>query len=67
MKENKKETQKQTSKSKYRAVNPEQFKEWFTSAKPKYKELCDGSSVELDESNSSVKSWISNKIIIKEN
>ena len=67
MKEKKKESNKQSGKTKYKAVNPKQFKEWFTDVKPGYKELSEGMAVELDESDATVKSWLSNKIIKKEN
>ena len=67
MKESKKDLSKKTSKIKYKASNPQQFKEWFNSNKPYYKELCKGEAVEVDLKNKTVKSWIDNKIIIKEN
>ena len=58
---------KTTNGNIYTAVNPKQFKEWFTDVKPGYKELSEGMAVELDESDATVKSWLSNKIIKKEN
>ena len=64
MKESKKDLNK---KVKYKASNPKQFKEWCGENKPYYKELCKGEAVEVDLKNKTVKSWINNKIIIKEN
>ena len=41
-------------------------KEKTNKSKPKYKELCNGESVELDENNKHVSAWLNNNIIIKE-
>ena len=50
----------------YKASDPEQFTSMYNDVCPKYKELCEGESVELDESNKIVKNWLLNNIIIKE-
>ena len=51
---------------KYKAVNPKQFKSWYSDQVPCYAELSKGESVELDTENKNVKDWLNNKIIIKE-
>ena len=53
--------------NKYKAVNPDQFAEWYNDTVPKYNELCKGEPVSLDKGNKIVKDWISNNIITKEN
>ena len=55
------------SKPKYKAVNPEQFANMYNDTAPKYDELCKGESVSLDMSNRTVKDWLINNIITKEN
>ena len=57
---------KKTTSTKYKAVNPSQFKEWYTDQAPSYTELSKGESVELNVNNATVKDWLSNNIIIKE-
>ena len=54
------------SKPKYKAVDPKQFAASYIDIVPKYKELCNGESVELDENNKHVSAWLNNNIIIKE-
>ena len=51
------------SKSKYKAVNPKEFASMYNDIVPKYKELCNGDSVELDKKNKHVSSWLSNNTI----
>ena len=48
---------------KYKAVNATWFKESFNSIVPKYEKLSKGESVELDENNKHVVSWLLNKVI----
>ena len=55
-----------SSKPKYKAVDPKQFSASYIDIVPKYKELCNGESVELDENNKHVSAWLNNNIIIKE-
>ena len=57
---------KSLTKPKYKATNPEGFKETYSDFVPCYVELSDGESVELDTKNKHVISWLVNKIIIKE-
>ena len=52
--------------NKYKAVNPDQFAEWYNDTVPKYENLCKGESVSLDKGNKTVQDWIRNNIIIKE-
>ena len=52
-----------SSKPKYKAVNPKEFAEMHNDIVPRYKELCDGEAVELDENNKTVIGWLYNKII----
>ena len=54
------------SKPKYKAVNPKEFAASYIDIVPKYKELCNGESVELDENNKHVSAWLNNNIIVKE-
>tara|TARA_R110002020_G_scaffold183425_3_gene379774 strand:+ start:392 stop:598 length:207 start_codon:yes stop_codon:yes gene_type:complete len=61
---NKKVVQK--GPDKYKAVNPTKFSAMFTEMSPFYNELCKGESVVLDLENNQVKSWLMNKIIVKE-
>ena len=51
---------------KYKAVNPSNFKAWYSETVPGYSELSKGESVELDAKNKHVINWLDNKIIIKE-
>lgn len=57
---------KKNKKVTYKASDLEQFSSMYTDVCPKYKELCEGKSVELDENNKIVKDWLYNKIIVKE-
>ena len=52
--------------TKYKAANPQQFKEWYTDSVPFYSELCKGESVKLDIKNRVVQDWLNNNLIIKE-
>ena len=61
-----KTTKISNSKPKYKAVDPKQFSASYIDIVPKYKELCNGESVELDENNKHVSAWLNNNIIIKE-
>ena len=61
-----KTTKTSNSKPKYKAVDPKQFSASYIDIVPKYKELCNGESVELDENNKHVSAWLNNNIIIKE-
>ena len=55
-----------TTKPKYKAVNPDSFKENYNSNSPKYAELCKGESVSLNAKDKHTINWLSNNIIIKE-
>ncbi len=61
-----KEAKKSKTSNKYRAVDPQQFKEWYTKDAPFYEELSKGESVSLNTSDATVKDWLINNIIIKE-
>ena len=61
-----KETKKTSSAHKYKVVNVEQFKSWYSDSCPYYEELCSGDAVKVDVKNKSVIDWINNKIIVKE-
>ena len=50
----------------WKAVNPEQFSEWYNDTVPCYAELSEGKVVQLDTKDKHVKDWINNKIIVKE-
>ena len=50
----------------WKAVNPEQFSEWFTKESPYYDDLSAGKSIEVDETSQEIQNWIDNKIIVKE-
>lgn len=52
--------------SKYKAVNPQQFKEWYTDSVPCYEELSKGESVTLNTKDRVVQDWLNNNLIIKE-
>ena len=60
-----KETKVTKPEIKYKAIDPDKFREWFTPSSPGYKELCDGQSIKLKKSKI-VKYWLDNKIIEKE-
>ena len=51
---------------KYKATDPKRFASMCNDSVPKYKELCEGKSVQLDENNKHLVSWLKNKILIKE-
>ena len=51
---------------KFKAVNPQQFKEWYTDSVPCYEELSKGESVALDIKDRTVQDWLNNNLIIKE-
>ena len=57
---------KKETNPKYKAVNPDSFKETYNNNSPKYDELSKGESVELNVNNATVKDWLLNNIIIKE-
>lgn len=57
---------KEKTSNKFKAVNPVQFKEWYSSDTPNYKDLCDGKSVALNINDKHVQDWINNNIIVKE-
>ena len=57
---------KKATNPKYKAVNPDSFKENYNSNSPKYDELCKGESVSLNAKDKHTISWLSNNIIIKE-
>jgi hypothetical protein len=57
---------KKEGPTKYKAVNPSQFKEWYSKDVPYYKELSSGESVVVDLKSPCVRDWLDNKIIVKE-
>ena len=57
---------KEKISNKYKAVDPDQFRLTYNDSVPKYESLCKGESVSLDSGNETVKDWIRNNIIIKE-
>ena len=59
-----KETKKNTS-NKYKAVNPDQFKEWYGDDTSVKKALCKGEAVSVKANDRAFKDWINNKIIVK--
>ena len=61
-----KEIKKVVKSTKFKAVNPKEFKASYSDTVPCYAELSKGESVKLDEKNKHVKNWLENKIIIKE-
>ena len=57
---------KKTTPTKYKAVNPDSFKENYNSNSPKYVELSKGESVSLSAKDKHTINWLLNNIIIKE-
>ena len=57
---------KKTTSTKYKAVNPASFKETYNNNSPKYSELSKGESVVVNKGDKQIKTWLNNKIIIKE-
>tara|TARA_R100000700_G_C3163349_1_gene138927 strand:+ start:939 stop:1133 length:195 start_codon:yes stop_codon:yes gene_type:complete len=51
---------------KYKASDPKRFKESYNEAVPFYDELSKGKSVVVDTNDKQIKSWLNNKILIKE-
>ena len=48
-----------------KAVNPDQFKEWYGDDTSVKKALCKGESVSVKANDRAFKDWINNKIIVK--
>tara|TARA_Y100000593_G_scaffold93672_1_gene189435 strand:- start:625 stop:819 length:195 start_codon:yes stop_codon:yes gene_type:complete len=51
---------------KYKAVDPDTFKESYTDLVPFYEELSNGEAVSLSKKNKYFTIWLNNNIIIKE-
>jgi len=61
-----KEEKKSQKTNSYKASDPVLFASSYTDVVPYYKKLSEGESVKVDVKNKHVKSWIDNKIIVKE-
>ena len=61
-----KEDKKSQKTNSYKAADPEMFASSYTDIVPYYTKLSEGESVKVDLKNKHVKSWIANKIIVKE-
>ena len=61
-----KEVKKSQKTNTYKAVDPALFASSYTNIVPYYEKLSEGESVKVDVNNKHVKSWIDNKIIVKE-
>ena len=61
-----KEVQKSQKTNSYKAADPEMFASSYTDIVPYYEKLSKGESVKMDLNNKHVKSWLDNKIIVKE-
>lgn len=61
-----KEVKKSQKTNNYKAADPVWFASSYTDVVPYYKKLSEGESVKVDVNNKHVKSWIDNKIIVKE-
>ena len=61
-----KEVKKSQKTNNYKAADPKTFASSYTDVVPYYEKLSEGESVEVDVKNKHVKSWIDNKIIVKE-
>ena len=61
-----KEDKKSQKTNSYKASDPEMFASSYTDIVPYYEKLSKGESVKMDLNNKHVKSWLDNKIIVKE-
>lgn len=57
---------KEKSANKFKAINPDSFKDSYNDSAPGYKELSKGESTVLNIDNKIVKNWLNNNIIVKE-
>ena len=61
-----KEEKKSQKTNSYKAADPEMFASSHTDVVPYYEKLSQGESAKVDLNNKHVKSWLANKIIVKE-
>ena len=61
-----KENEKPKKDNVYKSVNAKDFAASYTDIVPYYTELSEGNAVKVDLKNKHVVSWLSNKIIVKE-
>ena len=61
-----KEVKKSQKTNSYKAADPEMFASSYADTVPYYEKLSQGESAKVDLNNKHVKSWLANKIIVKE-